>query len=172
MERLYKYQGMISSLTCKGDKATAIELYDMYDESKAPTRLEVYGGLAKYIYEINCTDAEERYLTADYFFDSNLCLHRIEIPSSVKSVSAKIITSANHLSEKLVIFGPQNYIETNIPKPMEHEQAMWCTVNKSTVLRYRRDGQRGTIMMTNKLQNLINAPRWSGRIGQQKARAK
>jgi len=127
MKRLYKYQGTISSLTCKGGKATEIILYDINDESKAPARLEVFGGLAKYIYEIEMTDAEERYLKADYFFDSNLFLHRIQIPSSNEFIPAKVITQADFLSDELTVFGPQDFIETDSPEPMDHEQSVaWC----------------------------------------------
>ena len=127
MERLYKYQGKISSLTFREGKATEIILYDLNDESKAPTRLEVFGGLAKYIYDIEMTDAEERYLKADYYFDSNLFLHRIEIPSSNGYIPAKVITQADFLSNELAVFGPQDYIETDSPEPMDNEQSIaWC----------------------------------------------
>lgn len=127
MERLYKYHGTISSLTFKGGKATEIILYDINDENKSPTRLEVFGGLAKYIYDIEMTDTEERYLKADYYFDSNLFLHRIEIPSSNGYMQAKVITQADFLSNELIIFGPQDYIETDSPEPMDNKQSIaWC----------------------------------------------
>ncbi len=126
MERLYKYQGSISSLTCKGSKATDIILYDMRDPDKAPTRLEVFGGLAKYIYDIEMTDAEERYIDSDWYYDSNLYLHRIEVPSNNESIPAKVITQTDFLSEELAIFGPQDYIEIDSPEPMTKEQrAAW-----------------------------------------------
>ena len=39
---------------------------------------------------IECTDAEERYLTANWYYDSNLHLFRIEIPSTEPGKPAKI----------------------------------------------------------------------------------
>lgn len=122
MKKLYSYRGLISSFGSNGSNLSIV-LYDIYDNSKAPTRLEVVGGLAKYISEIEGTDAEERYLNADYFYNNCLYLHRIEIPSSNENIPAKIITQADLFSDELVIFGPKEYIETRDPQPMSREQA-------------------------------------------------
>ena len=89
MRRLYQYRGTVGVMSAVGQTAEEITLYDSNDDSKAPTRLNVYGGLAKYIYELEMTDAEERYLDADYVYDWNLALVRIEIPSNVPSIPAK-----------------------------------------------------------------------------------
>lgn len=132
MEKLYVYHGSISSLSSSGKSKNKIDiiLYNHNNENQAPTKLEVLGGLSKYIYDIEMTDAEERYLNANYYFDSNLLLHRIEIPSNDKNFPAKIITSDfvhtfsqnDFLYEKAVIFGPDKYIQTNNPEPMTRQQ--------------------------------------------------
>lgn len=122
MRKLYQYYGTVSTVSCVGGKVQNITLYNSQNDDIAPTRLDVYGALARYIYEIEMTDAEERYLLANYFFDSNLVLRRIEIPSSDKHVPAKIISQADFLSEEIAIFGPQDYIETDNPEPMSRDQ--------------------------------------------------
>ena len=80
--------------------------------------------LAKYIYELEMTDAEERYLDADYVYDWNLALVRIEIPSNVPSIPAKIIAQQELPGHGIVIFGPQEYINTPEPEPMDKEQRL------------------------------------------------
>ena len=122
MRRLYRYHGSVGIMSAMGQTAQEITLYDSNDDSKAPTRLNVYGGLAKYIYELEMTDAEERYLDADYFYDWNLTLVRIEIPSKVPNIPAKIITQRELPERGVVIFGPREYIETPEPEPMSKEQ--------------------------------------------------
>lgn len=140
MSKLYKYRGTVSGSSSSDKKVVSIILHDIHDSEKAPTRIEVFGGMAKYIYEIEMTDAEERYLNADYFFDNNLYLHRIEIPSSNEYTPAKVITQGNLLSEELVIFGPQEYIETRTPEPMDNEQfTAWCRFR----VEHRVNGERG-----------------------------
>ncbi len=130
MNQLYKYQGTVSSFSydSKGCGSADIVLGDVTDYwDKAPVRIQAFGGMAKYINEIEWTDAEERYLKADWYYDRNLYLQRIEIPSKNESIPAKIITQADFLSDDLVIFGPQDYIETDSPEPMGREQcAAWC----------------------------------------------
>lgn len=128
MAQLYAYQGTVScfSFTDNGHKARAdIVLGDTHDWEKAPTRIEAFGGLAKYLNAIEGTDAEERYFKADWYYDRNLYLHRIEIPMPDGRI-AKVITQADFLSDELVVFGPHDYIETDSPEPMDREQsAAW-----------------------------------------------
>lgn len=125
MSKLHVYHGKISSCSAEkrnsGILAVDMILYDMYDADKAPTRIQAFGGLAQYIYEINGTDAEERYLDADYYYDNNLYLHRIEIHCK-DGRTAKVLTQDDFLSEELMIFGPQEYIEVDEPEPMDNEQ--------------------------------------------------
>ena len=109
-------------MSAMGQTAQEITLYDSSDDSKAPTRLNIYGDLAKYIYELEMTDAEERYLDADYMYEWNLTLVRIEIPSNVPSIPAKIIAQRELPERSIVIFGPQEYINTPEPGPMSKEQ--------------------------------------------------
>lgn len=122
MRKLYRYHGSVGVMSAVGQTAEEITLYDSNDDSKAPTRLNVYGGLAKYIYELEMTDAEERYLDADYYFDWNLTLVRIEIPSMAPNIPAKIIAQRELPERGIVIFGPQEYINTPEPGPMSKEQ--------------------------------------------------
>lgn len=122
MRKLYRYHGSVGVMSAMGQTAQEITLYDSSDDSKAPTRLNVYGGLAKYIYELELTDAEERYLDADYIYDWNLALVRIEIPSTNPNIPAKIIAQQELPGHGIVIFGPQEYIENPEPEPMDKEQ--------------------------------------------------
>ena len=46
---LYKYTGSVAVLTVRFGKAETITLYDSYDDSVAPVRLDVRGALAEYI---------------------------------------------------------------------------------------------------------------------------
>ena len=124
MRKLYRYHGSVGVMSAVGQTAQEITLYDSSDDSKAPTRLNVYGGLAKYIYELELTDAEERYLDADYIYDWNLTLVRIEIPSKVPNIPAKIIAQQELPECGIVIFGPQEYINTPEPEPMDKEQRL------------------------------------------------
>ena len=78
--KLYKYSGTIEELAVERGRISYIKLFDVTDFDKAPTRLEVFGALGKYIAAIELTDAEERYIKSDWYFDSNLYLRRIEVP--------------------------------------------------------------------------------------------
>lgn len=69
MSRLYRYRGTVAAMDAWDQAAHEIVLHNSSDDSKAPTRLNIYGDLAKYIYELEMTDAEERYLDADYVYD-------------------------------------------------------------------------------------------------------
>ena len=91
--KLYKYSGTIEELAVERGRISYIKLFDVTDFDKAPTRLEVFGALGKYIEAIELTDAEERYIKSDWYFDSNLYLRRIEVPG-VGDWPAKIITQS------------------------------------------------------------------------------
>ena len=80
--KLYKYSGTIEEFAVERGRISYIKLFDVTDFDKAPTRLEVFGALSEYIEAIESTDAEERYIKSDWYFDSNLYLYRIEIPGS------------------------------------------------------------------------------------------
>lgn len=132
MSRLYRYHGSISGMMAQGQTAREITLYDSNDDRQAPTRLNVYGDLAKYIYELEMTDAEERYLDVDYYYDRLLTLVRIEIPSVNPRIPAKVITRQELPKMGIVIFGPQEYINTPEPEPMSQEQyAAWHEWNNN-----------------------------------------
>lgn len=119
--KLYKYTGTISEVSFRNRTACDIKLYDMNDRDKAPTRLEVFGALGKYILDIEGTDAEERYIPNDFYFDDNLYLWRIEVPG-VGDWPAKIITQSPDDIDQLEIFGQQSYIKTSKPESMSREE--------------------------------------------------
>lgn len=73
---LYKYTGSVAALTVRFGKAETITLYDSYDDSVAPVRLDVRGALAEYIKKIEGTDSEERYMNLDWYYDFNMLLRR------------------------------------------------------------------------------------------------
>ena len=131
MRKLYKYTGTVSSLSYHKNSRDALPfidliLSDLDDDDKAPVRIEAVGGLADYISAIEGTDAEERYITADWYYDSLFYLHRIEIPSTEPGKPAKIIAQHEPIEPGVSIFGPADYIETNKPEPMNNEQrAAW-----------------------------------------------
>ena len=77
-----------------------------------------FGALGKYIEAIEGTDAEERYIKSDWYFDSNLYLRRIEIPGGEVGRPAKIITQSPDNIDQLDIFGQQDYIQTSKPESM------------------------------------------------------
>ena len=118
--RLYKYYGNISAIEIIG-LAEFIILKELNNDEKAPVYLKVCGALAKYIYDLDMTDAEERYLNANWYYDRGLYLCRIEIPSTTPSLPAKVITQEDYHNDKLIIFGPEKYIETSNPAPMSKE---------------------------------------------------
>ena len=120
MRKLYKYTGTVASISYRKNSRDALPfadlvLYDQGDDNKAPVRIEATGGLADYINAIEGTDAEERYLTADWYYDRMLYLHRIEIPSTEPVTPAKIIAQHEPIEPGVSIFGPAHYIETNKP---------------------------------------------------------
>lgn len=119
--KLYKYTGTISEVSFRNRTACDIKLYDMNDRDKAPTRLEVFGALGKYILDIEGTDAEERYIPNDFYFDDNLYLWRIEVPGGC-DWPAKIITQSPDDIDQLEIFGQQSYIKTSKPESMSREE--------------------------------------------------
>lgn len=121
MRNLYCYEGTVSEMSREGRD---IKLWDSRDiENKAPVRLEAFGGLAKYINDIEWTDAEERYIASKYYYDSNLFLKRIEVPSTDGRIPAKIIAVKDvFASKEVTIFGPKDYIETDRPEPMSWEE--------------------------------------------------
>lgn len=130
--KLYKYSGTIEELAVERGRISYIKLLDVTDFDKAPTRLEVVGALGKYIWDIEGTDAEERYIPNDFYFDDNLYLWRIEIPGGC-DWPAKIITQSPDDIDQLEIFGEREYIETSKPKSMPGEEVnrwlMWKRQN-------------------------------------------
>lgn len=121
---LYKYTGSVAALTVRFGKAETITLYDSYDDSVAPVRLDVRGALAEYIKEIESTDSEERYMNLDWYYDFNMLLRRIEVPGvpsgkALKTVvPAKVLTQTRSNPDELVCFGCPDFINTTKPVSM------------------------------------------------------
>ena len=107
--------------------------------ANSPIRISAAGGLADYINAIEWTDAEERYLASDWYFDHLLYLHRIEVPSTEPGKPAKIIAQHEAIDREASIFGPAEYIETDKPEPMSREQqSAWYAFNAEDEYRYTR----------------------------------
>lgn len=107
---LYKYTGSVAAMTVRFGKAETITLYDSYDDSVAPVRLDVRGALAEYIKEIESTDSEERYMNLDWYYDFNMLLRRIEVPGvpsekfQMAGVPAKVLTQTRSNPDELDSF--------------------------------------------------------------------
>ena len=142
IRKLYKYTGRISIFSYRRNSPEAVPVVDMIlgdinDDDKAPIRISAAGGLADYINAIEWTDAEERYLAADWYFDNLLYLHRIELPSTEPGKPAKIIAQHDTIDRAASIFGPAEYIETSKPEPMSNEQRnAWYAFNFADEYRY------------------------------------
>lgn len=152
MKKLYKYTGSISGFSYRRNSPEAVPsvdmiLYDINDDDKAPIRISAAGGLADYINAIEWTDAEERYLASDWYFDQLLFLHRIEVPSTEPGKPAKIIAQHEAIDREASIFGPAEYIETSKPEPMDGQQRRaWRDYNAADEYRYtpRRSNTKPT----------------------------
>ena len=119
MEGIYKYEGTISQST---DCCRDIILGDIHDWSKPPVRLTVPSkALAKYLEDRGWTDDEERYITAEWYYDRNLFLRYVVIPSGEAHRPAKIITTTDGFLGDLLIFGPVEHIQTDKPDPIPWE---------------------------------------------------
>lgn len=137
---LYKYTGSVAALTVRFGKAETITLYDSYDDSGAPVRLDVRGALAEYIKEIESTDSEERYMNLDWYYDFNMLLRRIEVPGvpsekfKMTGVPAKVLTQTRSNPDELVCFGCPDFINTTKPVSMGQDDyqnfLMWKRENR------------------------------------------
>lgn len=142
MKKLFKYTGTVSELSYRRNSPNALPflelvLHDLNDDYKAPIKIEALGGLADYIHEIEFTDAEERYIPSDWYYDDLLYLHRIEIPSTDPWRPAKIIAQHDAIEPTASIFGPSDYIDEPNPGPMDNEQHhAWCAYNYEDEYRY------------------------------------
>lgn len=122
--RLYQYHGTISIYgPAQNNGCTEITLYNPDDDRVPPTRLDVAGELDAYIHELGWTDDEERYLRSTYYYDADLRLVAIEIPSDGEYAPAKALISRYVPGEgyKLDVFGPREHITTDRPHAMSRE---------------------------------------------------
>ena len=118
---LYKYTGSVAVMTVRFGKAETITLYDSYDDSVAPVRLDVRGALA----EVHQGNREHGQRGAVH--ESRLVLrlqyaapaHRGSgVPSgkALKTVvPAKVLTQTRRNPDELVCFW--------LPRFHQHEQA-------------------------------------------------
>lgn len=144
MKELYTYHGNVSSLSRE-----KFILKDLSDDSKPPCELSAPPALMKYIWDLSGTDEEEKYMNADYCYDSNLQLHLISIPvgekyreeAQEKGIGiippAKVITTDPTFRE-LLVFGQADYLKSDNPKPMsidEHtEYLKWMAESNYRIL--------------------------------------
>lgn len=137
---LYKYTGSVAVLTVRFGKVETITLYDSYDDSVAPVRLDVRGALAECIKKIEGTDSEERYMNLDWYYDFNMLLRRIEVPGvpsekfQMAGVPAKVLTQTRSNPDELVCFGCPDFINTTKPVSMGQDDyqnfLMWKRENR------------------------------------------
>lgn len=115
MGQLFEYVGTIG---VSSDGCRDIILDDVRDWNKAPIRLTVTcPSMAKYLEERGWTDAEERYINAVWYFDRNLFLRRMEIPSTDGLIPAKAFFIDDR-TLNMYMFGPDEYIDEVNPAPM------------------------------------------------------
>lgn len=128
MERIYSCKGTVSRIGCDAEKRVDEFIVTCLSDEKAPpVWMMPCHDMGKYLIDRDWTDVEERYIDAIWYYDANLFLRWIEIPSTNPHVPAKVIavdmTSGIHDGYGTVtIFGPQDYIETDQPEPMTAEQ--------------------------------------------------
>ncbi len=123
--RLYSYVGTISMLPYQNEPYADLILHCSCQEEIAPVKLTITGPLYEYVRERDLTDNEERYINATWYYDSNLYIRRIEIPSCDDRRPAKVIAMDEPWpTEKLVVFGPQEFISTSMPEPL-NDDAYW-----------------------------------------------
>ena len=119
MQDLYTYEGKCSGILI-GDPGK-ITLYSPRCRSKPPCMIEHVGKeLMEYLYDLELTDYEERYIDSKFCFGSRLdgkYLHFVEIPSTDDKIPAKVV-GCDPETGKLVIFGPKKYIALPDPPPM------------------------------------------------------
>ena len=132
MERIYSCKGTVSRIGYDAEKRVDYFVVDcLRDDKTPPVWMQPCHDIGKYLIERDWTDVEERYIDAIWYYDSNLFLRWIEIPSTNPRIPAKVIamdmTSASYEGYGTVtIFGPQDYIEVSQPEPMTAEQfAEW-----------------------------------------------
>ena len=143
---LYKYTGSVAALTVRFGKAETITLYDSYDDSVAPVRLDVRGALAEYIKKIEGTDSEERYMNLDWYYDFNMLLRRIEVPGvpsekfQMAGVPAKVLTQTRSNPDELVCFGCPDFINTSKPVSMGQDDYQNFLMWKRYQILYNKAG--------------------------------
>lgn len=118
MSRIYSYEGTIG---VSADGCRDIILDDIRDDAKAPVRLTVTcPPMALYLEERGWTDCEERYLPAVWFFDRNLFLMGMIIPS----VDNPDVPAKGFVCDGMELrrFGPEGYIETDQPEAMSRSE--------------------------------------------------
>ena len=133
MEKLFKYTGNLSGYSTEklrtGITHMDMIVNDLYDDDKAPARLQVYCELADYLDALSCTDDEEKYLKKDFWFDNLLDLRYIVIPAAKRTYSgyinvpAKILASTPGIhTTKIVTFGPTKHIMVSEPEQMSQDE--------------------------------------------------
>lgn len=121
--KLYSYKGTLSELN-NGDNE--IILSDVWNDEQPPIKIRANKALHEYLWSRSCTDAEERYIKANWVYDRCLLLQYIEIPSLRPGWPAKVIANADptRVSMDMLIFGPTDLINSDDLEPMSREELL------------------------------------------------
>lgn len=124
MRILYRYTGILRGVDLQHspDGFAGFVLWDhTCIQQKAPVRLAAVGGLGEYVQALYGSRAEERCLMADWYYDEELILHRIEVQAEGELWPAKIIAQRG-MTGDAVVFGEKGFISTIYPVPMSEKQ--------------------------------------------------
>ena len=126
MSRKWTYEGNISSYSCKLNYRKEyiideIQLYDIDDDSKAPSLLHVSPALFSYILDLEDHDDEERYMRKEFVYDDILCIRKIRILNKDGQV-CKIIREYDEASWTAEITGPRTRINNRNQRALDRDE--------------------------------------------------
>lgn len=144
MKNYYSYVGTIS--VAEGG-CRSIILDDIRDDDVPPVAIRVpCTELAEYLEDRSWDDAEERYISQYWIYDSCLFLQAVVIPGDVPGIPAKVIACKDpeRISGEMVIFGPEDLLNDVSPRSMdENAFRAWMEYRNTFGLRPRNIGRNG-----------------------------
>ena len=142
MKNYYSYVGTIS--VAEGG-CRSIILDDLQDDDVPPAAIRVpCKELADYLEDRSWDDAEERYITQHWIYDSCLFLQAVVIPGDTPGIPAKVIACKDpeRISGEMVIFGPEELLNDFNPKSMDQDAfRAWMEYRNTYGLRPRNIGR-------------------------------
>ena len=102
--------------------------------------------LADYLEDRSWDDAEERYITQHWIYDSCLFLQAVVIPGDTPGIPAKVIACKDpeRISGEMVIFGPEELLNDFNPMSMDQDAfRAWMEYRNTFGLRPRNIGRDG-----------------------------